>query len=174
MFKSSKGFTLIELMIVIAIIGVLTSIGIVSFSGARAKANDTKRRAELKQIQTALEAYYNDNGKYPTTEWVNSQAGGAWIPGLDGKYLKTMPVDPKNSGCSSTVTNPRDGGSSCYAYAYYAGGWCSLSGTGYILTTKLESYTSSDQSQKPIYNGSGTACTWSENPIVSLYTVSNP
>lgn len=99
-----KGFTLIELMIVIAIIGILTSIGIVSFSQARGKANDAKRRADLKTLQTALEQYYSDNGSYPTTSgWNSSQSddtnaggikGGNWLPGLVPQYMKQLPYDP--------------------------------------------------------------------------------
>src|SRR5574344_649626 len=61
-----KGFTLIELLVVIAIIGILATLAIVSLTTARSSSRDAKRIADLKQLQTALELYYNDYGSYPT------------------------------------------------------------------------------------------------------------
>jgi len=63
-----KGFTLIELLVVVAIIGLLATMSIVALNTARAKARDAKRVGDIKQIQTALELYYNDNSAgYPGT-----------------------------------------------------------------------------------------------------------
>ncbi|PIQ73912.1 MAG: hypothetical protein COV85_04950, partial [Candidatus Portnoybacteria bacterium CG11_big_fil_rev_8_21_14_0_20_44_10] len=59
---SSKGFTLIELLVVIAIIGILATIVLVSLNSARSKARDTQRVADLRQIQTAMEMYYDSHG----------------------------------------------------------------------------------------------------------------
>lgn len=53
-----RGFTLIELLVVIAIIGILSSIIISSLNNARTKANDAKRKAELRNLQTALSSYF--------------------------------------------------------------------------------------------------------------------
>jgi type II secretion system protein G len=61
-----KGFTLIELLVVIAIIGLLSSIVLASLNTARAKARDASRLEEIKQIKTALEFYYDQNGFYPS------------------------------------------------------------------------------------------------------------
>ncbi|MFA4943027.1 MAG: FISUMP domain-containing protein [Patescibacteria group bacterium] len=70
MLNSKKAFTLIELLVVIAIIGVLATVSIIAFSNARAKARDAKRVGDMKQVQTALELFINDNNRYPTTlEW---------------------------------------------------------------------------------------------------------
>ncbi len=60
-----KGFTLIELLVVISIIGLLSSVVLTSVNSARAKARDARRITDLKQIQTALEFYYDTNGSYP-------------------------------------------------------------------------------------------------------------
>ena len=65
--NNKKGFTIIELLIVIAIIGLLATISIVSLNGARLKGRDAARLGNIKQIQTALEMYYNDQGSYPVS-----------------------------------------------------------------------------------------------------------
>lgn len=63
--NSSAGFTLIELLVVIAIIGLLSSVVLASLNGARKKGRDSRRIADLKQMQTALELYYDNNRAYP-------------------------------------------------------------------------------------------------------------
>ena len=72
---NKKGFTLIELLVVIAIIGVLSSIVIASLGNSRKLARDTKRITEIKQLQTALEMYYNDTGRYPNDGGGSTYAG---------------------------------------------------------------------------------------------------
>lgn len=78
----TRGFTLIELLIVIAIIGILASFIIANMSESRAQARDAERLNDLKQIQVALELYYNRNKEYPAN--------------LDGisPYIESVPHDP--------------------------------------------------------------------------------
>lgn len=100
MKRTAKGFTLIELLVVIAIIAMLASVILASLSSARFKAADARRKVDLRQLQTALELYYNDNNAYPSTggNWYgNTPNGGnrsAWIPGLAPTYIATLPQDP--------------------------------------------------------------------------------
>ena len=131
-FKA-KGFTLIELLVVISIIALLSSIVLASLSSARSKARDSQRIQEIKQIQTALELYRQDNGRYPAsyngsgcgatspnTSWCNSiqsVSGGHWIrEGSSNlsKYFGSDPVDPKPA--SSPGWTPVKGGT----YFYYS------------------------------------------------------
>lgn len=66
MFKDRK-FNLIELIIVIAIIGILASIVIPNISDFSIKAKDTRRMADIRNVQTAVDMYYaKNNGEYPT------------------------------------------------------------------------------------------------------------
>ena len=61
MSKSRQGFTLIELLVVIAIIGLLSTLAVVSLNGARQKARDARRMADVKSLQSAVELYIGDN-----------------------------------------------------------------------------------------------------------------
>jgi prepilin-type N-terminal cleavage/methylation domain-containing protein len=90
-----RGFTLIELMTVIAIIGILASIILVSLATAQAKGRDAKRISDIKNIQLALAEYYNDNGMYP----LNIYAGAGTPPasGLAPTYMSIVPLDPLNN-----------------------------------------------------------------------------
>lgn len=65
--KLSKGFTLLELLIVIVIVGFLAAIIIASVNSARARGRDTKKITEMKSMQNALQIYFSTNGYYPQT-----------------------------------------------------------------------------------------------------------
>lgn len=65
MKKNQKGFTLIELLIVVAIIAILAAIAIPQFSAYRVKAYNSTSEADLRNMKTALEAYYADYAGYP-------------------------------------------------------------------------------------------------------------
>lgn len=62
-----KGFTLIELLVVIAIIGLLSTLAVVALTSARTKARDSKRTADMKQLQTAMEMFFSTNNTYKPT-----------------------------------------------------------------------------------------------------------
>ncbi|MFA7050238.1 MAG: prepilin-type N-terminal cleavage/methylation domain-containing protein, partial [Patescibacteria group bacterium] len=91
MFKQKqKAFTLIELLVVIAIVGILATLAVVALQQARSRARDSKRLADVKQLQTALELFFNENNRYPTEEEWNS----GQIAGIDGIYMQNIPAAP--------------------------------------------------------------------------------
>ncbi len=102
MIKKIRGFTLIELMVVIAIIGILASIIFTSLNSARAKGRDAKRGQEVKQLEGALDLYFSANGQYPS---VGSDNLGYPIATLQAalvpNYLVKIPQDPLYTGVSS-------------------------------------------------------------------------
>jgi prepilin-type N-terminal cleavage/methylation domain-containing protein len=69
----SRGFTLVELLVVVAIIGLFSAVALSNFNAARIKARNVKRASDLKQIQLALEIYYDQYGSYPSTSTWRSQ-----------------------------------------------------------------------------------------------------
>jgi len=72
--KKQRGFTLIELMLVVLIIGILTGVmlGVINIRGIQAKSRDAKRIGDLKKVQTALELYFTDYRGYPeSSDWTN-------------------------------------------------------------------------------------------------------
>lgn len=66
--KNKKGFTLIEVLVVMTIIAVLVAIGLPNYLGARQRARDAKRKAELREFKNALRLYYNDYQQYPASQ----------------------------------------------------------------------------------------------------------
>ncbi len=101
---NKKAFTLIELLIVIAIIGLLSTLSIVALNSARARARDARRVADVKQSRTALEMYYNENNTYPGAL---SQLTTTTPP-----LMRSIPVAPTLVDGSCNVTQ------NTYAYAF--------------------------------------------------------
>jgi type II secretion system protein G len=99
--KIQRGFTLIELIVVMAILGLLATIGLVSFKSSQMKGRDAQRKSDLSQIQKAMEMYYNDYVGYPP-----AITGGQQLTDNKTLYMKEVPKDPNGSNyCYETNTN---------------------------------------------------------------------
>ena len=119
--KSAKtGFTLIELLIVIVILGILTTLVASSFVASQRKGRDARRKEDLHNVTRALEAFYNDKGRYPTGSadgqimacGADDNATCAWgDPMLDSRgtyYMPQLPVDPNELGYFYVSTSGED------------------------------------------------------------------
>jgi general secretion pathway protein G len=100
--KSQKGFTLLELLVVIVVIGILALLVIPNLTSAPKKARDIQRKTDLRAIQKALEEYFVSNSAYPTvsgTAGTNAQYL-TLTPLTSGNppILKSLPTDPLNTG----------------------------------------------------------------------------
>ena len=97
MKKNKKGFTLIELLVVIAIIGLLATLSVIALNTARVKARDARRVSDIKQMQTALEMYFDsNNGNYP--------AANGTMP--TSTYISSVPTNPQPiGGCAAGYAN---------------------------------------------------------------------
>ncbi len=91
--KTPKGFTLVELLVVISIIGLLVGIIVPSLGNAKSSSRDAKRVTDLKSIQLALSLYYNDNSHYPCALTTTGNVNGC-APDFTPTYMNTVPVDP--------------------------------------------------------------------------------
>ena len=107
--RRPRGFTLIELLVVISIIGLLASVVLASLSSARIRARDVKRVADMMEVRTALESYYDANGHYPNSNntWASFDSviyspNGLITPAAANltaalqPYLGQAPSDPRN------------------------------------------------------------------------------
>jgi prepilin-type N-terminal cleavage/methylation domain-containing protein len=117
--RKESGFTIVELLIVIVVIGILAALVITTFNGIQQKGRDTERETDIKALHSQLEAYYAQNGRYPT---LGNMQDRTWVAtnlkGLDMDALK----DPK----WTTADSCKDGGNlpvlgaagiRCYGYA---------------------------------------------------------
>lgn len=136
--KRERGFTLIELLVVVAIIGILSSVVLASLNSARQKGRDARRVSDIKQLQLALELYYDSNSNvgYPDD-----------LDDLDPTFISVVPPDPS-------------GGSNAYGYVqpdgeggdYYLGAILEVTGQTSILVSDV------DEDVTITINGESTNC----------------
>lgn len=89
-FGKTLGFSLIELLVVISIIGILTAVLLTNFVGARERAADVKRKNDLVQLKKALRLYYNDNQNYPAVIDL-PPVSASFTDGSGTVYMKEVP-----------------------------------------------------------------------------------
>jgi prepilin-type N-terminal cleavage/methylation domain-containing protein len=147
LLKNKRGFTLIELLVVISIIGLLATIVLVSLNSARIKARDSRRKADLKQLEIALELNYDKHGAYTQPENMCSDtsygglggcgsAGGTgdWDANSDLRdlisdgFIEALPKDPINNTKYKYYYEPYNAGEGGYLQA----------GQAYYLCATLE------------------------------------
>lgn len=126
---NKQGFTLVEILVVVSIIGLLSSIVLVGLGSFRARGRDARRVADLRETQNALELYYGKFGSYPLTAW-------------DG--LKGVLVDAE-IGVTSISDDPL-GNANHYKYG--------SNGQSYVIGAKLEDV--NNQVLKDDVDGSGS------------------
>ena len=166
---SSRGFTIVELLIVIVIIAILAAITIVSFNGLQVRARDNMRTDITSKIKRALEVYKIDNGRYPGAtanpgnggwEMSNDVAGSFMEYLVDSGFPSGTPVDPINSTTFRFWY---------YRYAAGSNGCDPARGGFYVLRIVYE-----NASVRPIGNSMVSECTspqaaWSDPGTGSTY-----
>ena len=100
LWTQTLGFTLIELMVVVTIIGVIMSAGITTYTQTQKQSRDARRRADVKAFSQAIEQYYLDNGQYPNLYGVSNST--SWQSGAELRIGSFFPnfassLDPINN-----------------------------------------------------------------------------
>jgi len=136
--KRNQGFTIVELLIVIVVIGILALLVITTYSGIQAKARNSKRSSDVATIQTQLEAFYQNSGYYPSLSDMNS---ASWLS-TNMKSLDTGAlVDPSNPTQSKTLVASPTAKSYSYQVTDGSGASCESADTNcakYTLTATYE------------------------------------
>jgi prepilin-type N-terminal cleavage/methylation domain-containing protein len=131
--KASSGFTIVELLIVIVVIGILAALVVTTYNGIQQKARDTERKTDVNAMHGQLEAYQAQNGKYPTlANLVDATFRSANMKGLDAAAL-TAPNGTVLDSAAATISK--------YSYVPAPAACDNTSGnecTSYTLTADLE------------------------------------
>ncbi|SRR3989344_2604779 len=143
--KKQRGFTLLELLVVIGIIGILVSIGSISYTSAQKRARDSRRRGDIEAVSKAMEQYNAENaGSYPAdtscSGYESYLAGGA-------------PTDPKTG------------------VSYISDGDCDVAGSQFCVCALMEVEGTGNAYAKDV--GDLTTCVWSAVGTKDYYCVQN-
>lgn len=136
--KAQKGFTIIELLIVIAIIAILALLVLNNIQGAQAKARDQQRTTDINAIATQLEAFYNENSYYPAALTLTDLKGldeGALKDALGGQAPQETSVATASDADAAAA--PTDS-NSAPGYAYITYDCTSAQCKGYRLKADIE------------------------------------
>lgn len=157
--KQQQGFTLIEILIVVAIIAILASVVLVGLGPTQRAGRDARRLSDLREVQTGLELYYNKCGYYPGVAVAAGTACGSWSAGNTWDDMTTALKGTTDIGISTIPQDPTAG------HTYYYG--TNAQGTGYLIAAQLEdinngaftNYTAPDASGYTV-GGSASDITW--------------
>lgn len=118
----SRGFSLIELLVVITIIAVLSTVGLIAYSSVAKQGRDSKRQSDLRSIQSALEQYFADQLYYPSTAGMDAllNSGGPFTNGGSKVWMNSVPQDPQGTNRYRYESFPPSCTNNCSSYCLYA------------------------------------------------------
>ncbi len=161
---SQSGFSLLELLVVIAVIAVLIGLAVPNYMGARQRARDVSRKENLRQLKNALRLYYNDYSQYPPAGSPLPYVQGCGDDGLKACYGGSNQCGEGvfaagGTGCDTVYMRKLPYVSSAVSYKYFR---CA-SGDDFRLTTDLENVSDADitssQSRCPVGCGKASYST---------------
>lgn len=133
-----RGFTIVELLIVIVVIAILASISVVAYNGIQQRSRDSIRKSDINALAKALELHFVDRGSYTQPENrgtdYSTDGSGDWATDSDlrdlvtGGYVQKLPIDPTNNASYYYSYEPWNAGDGGYGPA----------GMAYDLCARLE------------------------------------
>lgn len=115
--KRQGGFTIVELLIVIVVIGILATLVIVTFTGIQKKARDNQRQTDINAVNSQLAAFYTENGYYPTAK--DLQTGTFLSDNMKGLDPESL-VDPKQDSSKGDTISGTAVSATTFQYSYVA------------------------------------------------------
>ena len=147
--KRQEGFTIVELLIVIVVIGILAAIVITTYSGIQAKARNAKRQTDMNSVQTNLEAYFATNAHYPSYADLNNPT---WTTANMKSLDVTALEDPSSTCVQSATTNCLSTGTPAAGSYYYT----ATASTGSVTNRETNDTTCTQYALTATFEGGGT------------------
>lgn len=157
----NTGFTLVELLVVISIISLLSSVVLTSVNSARAKARDARKQADFRAISTALQLYFDKTGRMPANH--NPCCG---VTEGDGNYERSM-QELVDAGFLPSI--PRSPGGEKYSWYNYGGG----NNIGGLMKTNLETVPDTTTGILPSCRPWGAGQNWCSQASNKEYCICN-
>jgi type II secretion system protein G len=162
--RKQTGFTIVELLIVIVVIGILAAITIVAYNGIQSRATDSTRRSDVNSVRKAIEAEYTQTGQYPlagngSSTCLSAPHWACWgftpeTRFVRSEFLQKMPQDPKYYD-SAACGYPNSFATRAYYYSVTS------DRQGYTVGTFLESVSTNDPNYlAPANRGCGSFMNW--------------
>jgi prepilin-type N-terminal cleavage/methylation domain-containing protein len=158
---SNRGFTMIEIIIALSLIGLFVSVPILAYGSYIKRSRDIKRKNDINQLSTALQQFKNSQGQYPAS--TNGAIAADLQTLVDRGYIPTIPKDPKDGNlpsCDPAVNF-------CYTYS------ASSDGNTYTLNARLEDGTGSSYFQSTPAGAAVITSTVTGGPLTSTPIPSN-
>ena len=150
--RKETGFTIVELLIVIVVIGILAALVITTFNGIQKKGRDTERQTDIKALHGQVEAYFAQNGNYPTLAQLNDRSDDGFVDtnlkGLDDGAFEDPTGNTEELANSATpdgqygyvvapVTCDNEAGGDCESYELVANLEGQIDGQDYYIKESL-------------------------------------
>ena len=133
--NKKRGFTLIELLVVIAIIGILATLAVVSLQNARKNARDAKRIADVRQMQTALELFFNDWQQYPASATIATSIASGSNVYMSARPSAPTPHDGTCTALNNVYTYTQTGSGASYVISFCLGSQSGALNAGVICAS---------------------------------------
>jgi len=141
--RIQRGFTLIELVVVISILAILSGVLVPRVTNHLKSARDARRLADIKAVRSAIEQYYMDKGSYPAAN-ANSSFGG-WDVSSDGDFIRVL----RDQGyLDEDAVDPINDATFHYRYYVYAKGSYGCVGSSDFYVLGIRSFESDDFAAK--------------------------